>query len=396
MTSRWSILVLLFLVRTGMGFQFQAVPAMSPLFLSGFGVSLADIGLLIGLYHAPGIVLAVPGGAIGQRFGDKRTVVVGLFLMVVGGLAMAFATTWPVCVAGRLVAGIGGILLNVLMSKMVTDWFAGRELATAMGIFVNSWPFGIALALVTLPAIAKGADLAAALCVVTGLLVVAFLAMLALYRSPGGQSTQSVKAGVQGLPTGHALWAVLSAGCVWGFYNASLAMIFGFGPLMLVERGWDIAAASSATSIVLWLVVLSVPLGGLLADRSGRPTTILFTGIVLFAALLLAAGRVDHVLFAFVALGLVSGLPAGPIMSLPARVLAADTRAVGMGLFFTVFYVVQLSAPWMAGVLAKTRGTTWAAFDFGAALLAICIMALIGFLRLASAWNRAQEVPTAR
>jgi cyanate permease len=62
---------------------------------------------------------------------------------------------------------------------------------------------------------------------------------------------------------------VLTAGLVWGFYNAALGVVFGFGPLMLVERGWTLAAASSATSIVLWLVVISVPLGGVIADRSG-------------------------------------------------------------------------------------------------------------------------------
>ena len=39
------------------------------------------------------------------------------------------------------------------MTKMVTDWFAGKEIATAMAIFVNSWPAGIAISLLTLPAI---------------------------------------------------------------------------------------------------------------------------------------------------------------------------------------------------------------------------------------------------
>ena len=43
------------------------------------------------------------------------------------------------------------MLLNVLMSKMVTDWFAGKEIGTAMAVFLNSWPLGIALALLALP-----------------------------------------------------------------------------------------------------------------------------------------------------------------------------------------------------------------------------------------------------
>ena len=38
--------------------------------------------------------------------------------------------------AGRGVAGIGGVLLKLLMSKMVTNRSAGREIATAMAIFI--------------------------------------------------------------------------------------------------------------------------------------------------------------------------------------------------------------------------------------------------------------------
>ena len=74
MRNRWGILAVLFIVRLTMAFQFQSVAAVAPLLGAKFGASLADIGLLIGLYFTPGVALALPGGAIGQRFGDKATV----------------------------------------------------------------------------------------------------------------------------------------------------------------------------------------------------------------------------------------------------------------------------------------------------------------------------------
>lgn len=382
LTSRWSILALLFTVRTGMGFQFQVVPALSPLFIDGFAVSVADIGLLIGLFYAPGLFLALPGGAIGQRFGDKQVVMLGLVLMIAGGLVMALLPSWQMQLAGRLVAGVGGILLNVLMSKMVTDWFAGKEIATAMGIFVNSWPFGVALGLVTLPSIAAAGGLAWASLAVTAYLAVMLIALGWLYQAPPIAAAVAA-AGAAARPAGWALAAVLTAGLAWGLYNAGLAMIFGFGPLMLSERGWSIAQASSATSIVMWLVAVSVPLGGVLADRTGRPLTVLAGGLVAFALTLVLAARVDAVLAAFIVLGLVSGLPAGPIMSLPSRVLAPQSRAIGMGLFFTVFYALQVSAPWLAGAAAKAAGSARTAFDLGAAFLALCLAAVFFFRWLA-------------
>jgi MFS family permease len=71
---------------------------------------LADIAILIGLYFAPGVALALPGGAIGQRFGDKRTVLGALLLMLTGGLATAWSNSRTVQIAGRLVAGAGGVI----------------------------------------------------------------------------------------------------------------------------------------------------------------------------------------------------------------------------------------------------------------------------------------------
>ena len=133
LSNRWSILALLFGVRCAMGIQFQSVPAVAPLYLTNFALTIADLGSLIGLYFAPGIFLALPGGALGQKFGEKRLVIIGLGLMAAGSLIMAFGEGIGILIFGRLVAGVGGILMNVLMSKMVTDWFAGKEIATAMG-----------------------------------------------------------------------------------------------------------------------------------------------------------------------------------------------------------------------------------------------------------------------
>jgi MFS family permease len=381
MSSRWSILALLFAVRSTMAFQFQSVAALAPLIQREFAVGLADIGLAIGLYLAPGIVLAMPGGAIGRRLGDKTVVAAGLGLMLCGGLVMAMSGAWQLQLAGRLVAGTGGVLLNVLMSKMVTDWFAGREIATAMAIFVNSWPFGIAMALIALPVIAAAHGLAGAFLAAAALIAAGLVALVVCYRTPGaGPAATTASA----RPRGAALGAVIVAGLIWGLYNAAIGMVFGFGPSLLAERGWTLAAASSATSVVLWLVAASVPLGGLAADRSGRGELVLLAGCMAFAALLVLAARTEAVLPVFVALGLASGIAAGPILSLPVRVLLPDTRAVGMGIFFALFYLLVVLAPWLAGHAASAAGTAGVTFDLGAVMLVLCCAAVPAFRRLAA------------
>src|SRR5215510_5990840 len=110
MSSRWMALAVLFTVRLTMSFQFENVAAVAPLMQRDLGASLADIGFLIGLYLLPGIVLAIPGGAIGRRFGDRRAVYVGSAMTVVGGVVTVLWGDWSAQVIGRLIAGAGGVM----------------------------------------------------------------------------------------------------------------------------------------------------------------------------------------------------------------------------------------------------------------------------------------------
>jgi MFS family permease len=286
--NRWGILAVLFTVRLTMAFQFQSVAAVAPLLGPKFGVSLADIGLLIGLYFTPGVALSLPGGAIGQRFGDKVTVLAALMLMLVGGLLMAVSDSWGMQIAGRLIAGGGGVLLNVQMSKMVTDQFAGKEIATAMAIFVNSWPAGVALSLLTLPAIGAAHGVTAVYLAVAAAVALGILLLAVTYRPP---AQVAAVAATSARLDRHAIAAVVVAGLIWGLFNVGFAMIFSFGPTLLVERSWSITQAGSAISIVLWLAVVSVPLGGMLAGRTRRPQTILVVTCILFALLMLLLPR---------------------------------------------------------------------------------------------------------
>jgi predicted MFS family arabinose efflux permease len=377
--NRWAILAVLFAVRATMAFQFQSVAAVAPLLGSELGVSLADIGVLIGLYFAPGVVLALPGGAIGQRFGDKTTVLGALLLMLAGSVVMAFAPSWSIQIAGRLVSGAGGVILSVQMTKMLTDWFAGKEIATAMAIFVNSWPAGIAVSLLVLPSIGTTWGVSAVHLSVAVMIGCGIVLLAIGYRPPvdaAATSTTRLR-----LNRNTAI-AVIAAGLIWGLFNVGFAVIFSFGPSMLVERGWSIASAGSAISIVLWLAVGSVPLGGFLSDRTGRPEILLVAGCIVFALLMIVLPRSSAVISTIVAIGLVCGHPAGPMMSLPARVLQPATRAIGMGLFYTIFYAAMMLGPVIGGACAKWTGSAAAAFDFGAAMILACPVILWGFNRI--------------
>lgn len=165
-------------------------------------------------------------------------------------------------------------------------------------------------------------------------------------------------------------------------------MIFSFGPSLLAERGWSIAAAGSAISLVMWLSVISVPAGGYLADRFKRPLTLATAASLIVAALLAWLPRSDAVITVLVLIGLLGGHPAGPITSLAARVLAPETRAIGMGVFYTLFYAAMMLGPAVAGRLAKSAGTAAVALDLGALTVLACPPLMWLFERIVSVRNR--------
>jgi len=230
MDARWIALAVLTTARASMGYQFQSLAAVSPLLIDEFGLGYADVGFLIGLYFLPGMALAMPGGLLGQRFGDKRIVLVGLALMTFGGFCAALAESYGLLLVGRLLSGFGAVLLNVLMAKMITDWFANREIVLAMAIFINSFPIGIGLALLSLGWIAESAGWHVALHATAMVTSAALLLVMTLYRRHSNDQLVQRSGSPAERATSQEITQVCIAGAIWGMYNGVFAILLSFAP----------------------------------------------------------------------------------------------------------------------------------------------------------------------
>jgi MFS family permease len=377
MGNRWVVLALVFLTRTSMGFQFQAVAAVAPPMIADLGLSYAQFGWLFGLYLLPGAIVALPGGALGQRFGDRRMVVAGLALMVVGGVLTGSAGTFGMAVVGRVVSGIGAVVMNILLAKIVADWFAGKELSTAMAIMLTSWPVGLGLAASTLGAVAAGSSWRTAVTTTAAFAAVGLVLMLLCRdtpRAPAGPARAALR--------GRDLWRSISAGFAWGCFNASIVVIVAFGPGLLTARGASLGDAGRVVSLAIWLTMVSVPLGGLVTDRLGRPTLLIVTGSLAAAATMLLIPVLAHALLAFCLVGLAIGAPPGGLMALLPRALAPERLATGLGVFYTVFYAMMALTQPAAGLVRDVVGDPAAPIVFAAAVMAATVIGLAIFRRL--------------
>lgn len=380
--NRWVILFVLFLARTAMGVQFQSIASVSPMLVRDFALDLALFGTLVGAWMLPGVALAIPGGMLGQRFGDKRVALYGLALMVAGGALTALAEAYWVALAGRIVGGTGGVLLNVLLAKMVADWFGNANLATAMGILVVSWPAGIGLALALLGPLAVTTSWSFALGAATAFCAGAMILVALVYRDPPGL----FKAGAPGKPSPRLARRELGlaslSGAVWTLYNASYIIFVSFAPFLLAERGLAAAQAALVSSAATWPLIASIPLGGYLADRTGRGAAIMHFSFVAMAACISLSLFVPSPIFAFVLIGLVMGPAAGIIMALPARALRPESRNLGMGIYYTWYYIGMALLPGIAGWCRDVSGADFAPLALASFLAIGAMICAAVFARL--------------
>ena len=126
--------------------------------------------------------------------------------------------------------GTGAVLVNGLIAKMVTDWFAGREIVTALSISIASWPFGLAIGLVAYDPLAKSVG----------------LARDHASRSAGARGLRSGRADHLSRSAGYAArcsgrafasnltrreWLlVLLAAPIWGLFNVAYIVLISFAP----------------------------------------------------------------------------------------------------------------------------------------------------------------------
>ena len=392
MNSRWRWLAALTLARAAMGYQFEAVAAVARLISDGLALDKTQLGWLIGLYLLPGVAFALPGGLLGRRFGDKRLVLVGLALMAGGGAWLMIADSFAVASAARFTSGIGAVMLNVLLTKMVTDLFEGRERFLAMSVLINAWPIGIGISLVVMGSIGERAGWQWGIASTAIFAIIGFAVVAAFYRppaAPGGAA--SGPAGTNGLGL-NALtrldWALLAIGSLpWLLYNAAYQIVLSFLPSFLVGNGMGIARAGWLVAVNTAMFVLSVQLGGFLLERSARPERLCHATIIAWCATLLFIAAGGAPLPWLVLAGLVGGIPAAAFVSAPGEFLRPESRGAGMGVFYTVYYLGCAVLPTLAG----------AVYDASGGKAALWMAAATGSLAAATffAFRRAMAAPAA-
>jgi cyanate permease len=338
-------------------------------------LNYTDIGVLTGLFMVPGIFLALPGGVLAARIGDKRTLLIGLSVMFGASLLFAATETYAVMFAARLLGGSGAVFITILLPKVVTDWFVGKEIATALASIASSFGLGVGLAMAALPFIAEATSWPAAVAANAAMAALAIVLLLLIYRdreSGGAESGKRVR-----------LWLlsrrefVLSglAGIGRGLFSTGYVVFMSFLPALLIAQGMAVVEAGLLTSLAAATSLISVPLGGLLSDRTGKPNHFIVAGALGAALMCVLVPYFAPTVLWVLLFGLLRGGCTGGIMALPSQVLRAESRASGFAVSSAAYFICMAAFPPLGGYLLDATAAPAAALWFAGSLwLAIPVL----------------------
>ncbi len=363
----WIILAALALARIAFGYQFQTVATLGTDLVQRFGLSYAQLGSLIGTYMLLGVVVALPMGLLGRRFGDRVVLGAGLALMTAGPCISAWADGVAGIAVGRTVAGVGAVAMIVLQGKIIADWFTGPRFMVGISVSVCAFPIGMGLAQLVLPPVLAEFGLGAAF-MTDGLPASAALVIfLASYRDPLYGASVSRRFS---LPSGRECLLLSVAGSVWMMYTAGFASFASYLPTSLSARGYGLGLVGLVMTIATWGNVVGTLAGGGLAARFGG------LNIFLIGTLSLALGMAGMAVTGWpvawaLLLGVAGSIQPGVIMAVGTLSARPENRAVGMGLFYTLYYLGGTFAPALCGVVADYAGR-----PEGGLLAAVAVSAL--------------------
>ena len=396
--SRWVVLAIIFLARTCVGFQFIAVAAQMPQLRADLQFDYSQIGILLGVFMIAGALLSLPSGMIANRLGDRRTIQIGLLALVIGGVIFGTGNSFDAALVGRILGGFGAVFITVPAAKMLTDWFVGKEAATAMSVLGVAWPVGIAVGMSLLPFINVWSDWRVAVYVTAVAPALAMMLVSMLPRSGERTNASSAPAMPVARPplwsiTRREFWIVLAGGAAWPLMSTGGYVVFSsYAPIMLIDRGISHTSAALMISILSWLLILIIPLGGYLTDRTGKKD-LLFWGGCLTAAAAIAMVPIIEPVALWVVLSAILGLTVGMVMALPGEVLSPASRATGLGLYYTMYYIGTGILPVIAGWIQEVMGSASFVIWFSAVCLSLAPLSLLAFRILQSRGQRLDRIP---
>ncbi len=237
---RWVILVIVYLSILAFALIFQSIPPILPLIMSELRITYTQSGLLMSLFALPGLFISLLGGFLSDRYGVRLLATVCFLIMIAGTLLVGFGTDLVILWLGRILSGTGSLALAVLLPKIITQWFRGKEIGLAMGIFNTGVPLGAALCFSLFGRIGSVWGWRLPILLTGAYSLVVFILFLSFYRLPVSLEFEKNKIpGISGSlrKMEASIWWV---GLSWLWFSGAFVSFVTFAPNFLLQKGYTI------------------------------------------------------------------------------------------------------------------------------------------------------------
>ena len=140
---RWYILILAALTNTlAIAIQSMCLPVLFKEISTDLNLNLVQVGLIWGINALPGMAATLVGGALGDRFGPWRVLILGCLLAGLTGAVRGLATDFTSLTAAMFLFGLVTPFVGMNVIKTCGLWFSSRQLGLANGVLSMGMALG--------------------------------------------------------------------------------------------------------------------------------------------------------------------------------------------------------------------------------------------------------------
>lgn len=355
-----------------------------PYYARQLGASESQIGFLFSSYSLVLLLTLLPFGFIVDRYGKKRLIVLGMFLLGISSILFATSHSLLQLTISRMLQGLSASC----------TWAAALPLAAAVateskrGIEMSSVTVATGLGTILGPLVGGWGTIQTPfyICIVSSLLL-AVLSFVYLKEVGGEKSYVNLKNKIGRILRQQEVQAsCLGIGILY-FAVGMLELLF---PLYMADHQSKRLTIGFIFTIYGIFFVVIQPAIGAWTDKQGRILPMAW-GLLITAAFIPAPlffADIGPWILLFIVLGLAGAMVFTPVYPLIADGVDPVDQGVAYGLNSWFFSLGYLSGPWLGGIISEAVGMKFP-FFLSSLLLAISSFAMF-------AWSRKMNIQPKR
>ena len=235
--------------------------------------------------------MQVPVGVLIDRIGSRVLMLTGTALMVVGQVAVAYAPTIAIAIAGRILVGAGDATVFTSLMRLVNSWFRGRIVPQLSQWIGNVGQLGQVLSAVPFALLLHLSGWTVAFLSAASLSVVALIGIVVGVTDRPVGASEGPRPATWSESLRQLRISLARPGTQLGFWShfvtqssgTAFSLMWGI-PFLVFAIGIQPAAASALLTVLVGAGLISGPILGILTARYPMRRSNLVLGIVALMA----------------------------------------------------------------------------------------------------------------